>query len=485
MTSLLNDFLNEIGETLKNWGPVPSAVLMPVDGGELRAVVSQNLPESATGKFVEAARLAVEKRKTLLISDRETGGPLAALPIMDWSANPVTVFGVLVLGHIPEDIEFYNDLVRQASLGVVNAKLFSEAEEAKNALEKKVKHLTALSQMGMVLQEPPLKTSNVQETHLRVLMKHLKQAEFQPVFICSTDLKSGILKTIRTDIIPDAKPIDKKLDHFPLISSLLSRLPAETGTYGPSEIFDLSTGTGGLENELFGLPASSKVKIALSVCRRHEMDVDIVVAGKDSLDGEDLDTFKRFIQYARLNIEKIEYSNQYQDKARNLTLVHQIGINLGKAASQPDRRHAIRTALEELANVLEVHEVSLYSFWTKVEKLKLIAYSSVTAVPGKEPVEETELKTSVHMAQAVGQAYGNGGIKAYVRNDIDSQKTTRKRERFSTGAYMGVPLVFAGNPIGVLNVADKVDRGSFFADDAELAEIAAGMLSPYVYWWFL
>ncbi|MBU2552414.1 MAG: diguanylate cyclase [Proteobacteria bacterium] len=483
LNEILDYLLREISFALRQTETDPPCAIMLMDRMHgLQPSAESKMDVDHRKRFMEAALKALEERNVQVFNEGESLGPAASYPIiLESPTRGREVVGVITIGTVPTDLDFFRDLANQAALGIVNAKLYHEVDVARKALEKKVNQLMTLSLMSMTLQRNALTYEDFWDDNRKLLARSLADAGFERVFVYSLDrenrkLVDGVDDSLRGDQAPPVLPLPKKIG----ASSLFRWLAEEkVQHYDLVKVFSSADRISALERSAMKALGLQHQELGLAKLVENNRTQGLVVCAKKRFTDDDRDVMSQFVLQASMIIENLNLTHQFQEKTRRLTLIHQIGVDLSAATTPADRTEAARRALEGLTEVLRAAEISIYSFRPQDQMLRLVAYTSASARPGREPVRQIPLKETRIMSLVVKHARKQGLTAPLVLNDVERALGRRKGHgRFATSAYLGVPLYGGGDLLGIMNVTDKLDKSEFMTDDVEVAQITAGMLTP-------
>ena len=477
---ILGVILREVAESSRRNGlepPTCSIMLMDKDHG-LEVKAELNPDETKKSALDISAHLSLEKRAVHVFSEWEEYGPAASFPIIVPTENQgEEVVGIINIGEVPADLDFFRDLAGQASLGIVKAKLFSEVETSRAALETKVNQLMTLSLMGMALQRNAINFEDFPRENKMLLARCLAKIGFDSVLVYDLDwekklLYDGVDDSLRGENAPKTislAGLDEKTTFFQSIFT-----PSRNGA---STVFlpfkgKLSPAEKALLKEL----KLEAAELAAAGLIQGSIPVGLVFAAKEKLTDEDLEALSMFVLHAGLIMENLELTKKYQEKTNRLTLLHQIGLNISTAADMKARASAAQKALDSLGQILRASEISIYLYSRGVDDLQLWSYTSASARAKSRPAARTSPEQSRIMGRVIKNVLETGRATPIIFNDLEEEFGKRLKKRFATASYMGLPLFGGGELLGVMNVTDKIDRSHFTFEDAELAQITAGML---------
>ena len=480
----LRYLLSEVIEALRGESPEASCSIMLLDSD--RGLTTELETEDAVRRrpdFEYSARLALEKRKFHPIEAGQEHGPAVSYPILIELPNQGReLVGIINIGVVPPDLQFFSDLADQAAMGIVNAKLFGEVRQSRTALELKVNQLISLSLMGMALQRNALALEDYDPENRKLLARSLAQVGFTRVLVYKYDpvrqvLFDGVDSSLRGLGAPQRVGLEQAERQGPVFRAATEA----ANRYVPTIKIAATENLGPLEQRMLEKLGLGPLAVAAAQVIEQGRISGMVVGFKESLDKEDAEIMSMFVLHANLIMDNLNLSKMYQDKNRRLTLVHEMGLGISTARTPDARVQAVRQALEGLTEVLRVSEISVYTYDPTDQTLNLMSFSSATAQPGSEPAGRTRLQDSPIMALVVECALLEGKPGPLTLNNLKSKAQTKGKKRFTTDSYLGVPLFGGGEFFGIMNLADKVDRSGFSLEDADLAQTAAGILGGTLY----
>lgn len=480
LEAILEFMLDEISKAIKQTDEEVACSIMLADKNRgLEVVVEKTGMIDRRRDFDIIAHITLEKRRFQVIGEDDEHGPVASYPItIERPDQGEEIVGIINIGAVPTDIDFFKDMANQAALGILNAKLYHEMTLSKTALETKVNQLMTLSLMGMALQRNALLYDDYTSENSKLLARCLAQTGFEKVLVYQFNCKSrmlhsGVDNTFRGDETPERVSLED-LDRN---SQLGKAIFKQNKKHAPANFFDLKGELSPGERSVFQALNLSDQRVGVARLIETEKTRGLVFAAKQTLNDEDGDSLALFVLHASLILENLHLSTLSQEKCRRLAMIHDIGLNLSAAATDESRNLAAVEALNQLTAVLEASEISVYYYTQDKKNLELLAYSSTTAKPGNAPLNRIRLKDSELMSRVVEQAQSTSRTEPLIINNLPHVMKVRRQKRYATDSYMGVPLVCGGRLLGIMNVTDKMDQSDFTTADVELAQTTAGMLA--------
>ena len=484
LSEVLDYLLQEVSSSLRQSDMDPACSIMVMDKKQgLKTAAEINMESERQADFTMAAHRALEKRDLVIVHEHDTPCPITSYPIMAaWPNWGEEVVGVINIGTIPADLEFFRDLTNQASFSIVRAKLFHEVDVSKKALERKVDQLITLSLMSLAMQRNALNYDKFQIENNKLLARCLARIGFRRALVYRYNSEkqmifSGVDDSFRGENTPDSLSLTGADQSISFMRSTAPKIEP----YAPNVYLARPEDLTSDENKLLEDLDLVGGQVAFATVYGRGKVRGLIFGLKDTIDDEDLETMSMFVLHASLIMENLQLSQLFQDKARRLTLIHEIGLELSTAATHEARGKSVRHALTGLREILQAGEISLYSLATDKQSLELVAYISDSAKPESGPSAKIELKDSPLMNRVVKTVFETGRPTPFMVNDLSSILGKRIKKRYRTGSYMGLPLFGGGLLLGVMNVTDKLDRTEFSQDDLDLAQIATGMLGTALY----
>ena len=487
LAEVLSYLLKEISEALKQTEKqLPCSVMLMDQQLGLRTVAESLIDKGRRYDFEVAAHLALEKRNVQVFQAGEPHGPTTSYPIIvTWPDRGEEVVGIINIGTVPVDLDFFRDLAGQASMGILNAKLLHEVDQSKSAMEHKVNQLMTLSLMGMAMQRNALTREDFNHENRMLLARCLARIKFDRVFVYRLDvenssLTSGVDNSLRGNDCPATINLDGLTEHSVFLRPFVDKMDSFSPVVFFSAINDLESA----EQQILETLNVHGGEVAIAKMSEGERDNEIVIAVKNRIDPEDVEALSMFVLHAGLIMENLHLTRLFQEKTERLTMVYEMGLNLAVAASPEASNKAVQEALNDLTDILRASEISLYTYG-KNKSLTLMSFTSATASPGHEPLQKPRKRDSGIMNLVIDQAKKTGKPEPLVINDLRKNPNYRPRKRFTTKAYLGLPLFCGGKLLGIMNLTGKLDRDDFSRDDAELAQITAGILSSFLHYFSL
>lgn len=475
LDAVLAYILKEVAGTLRQTEQEPPcSVMLPDSEGGLFTAASSKTDSTRIKDFEFAARQALKKRNVYVIEDSRKRGPVASYPvIVDWPHKGEEIVGVINIGAVPADLDFFRDLAVHAAMGLVNARLYHELEKSKQSLEKRVKQLLTLSQMSLAMQATRSASPQAQRDNRLILAKTLVRAGFERAVVYDLDLTAKCLGTgvasHESITVKETLPLSKfKADSF-LLQALLRPADPDSGigTIIPDKKLTPP------ERRLVKRIGLGSGDIGLAQLTEGESTIGAVFVSSTEITQEDGHMLSMFARHTSLISENLKLAVKFRDRTERLAMIHEIGQDLCLAETPLQRSQSVQAALIRLTRVLGAQEISLYLYDGESEQVQLLAYTSASAKPGRAPVRTAKLSQSPLMYRVLHSAMQKGRRTPLIINDLE-----KTRQRYKTATYLGLPIMSAGKLLGVLNLTDKEDLTPFSKADADLALATAGMLAP-------
>lgn len=480
LNEALKYLVTELADLLRDSAHKPACSIMLMDDDiGLKTSLVEGVDEEIANRFELSAGLALEKRDINIFPHNDPNGPTTSIPlIIDWPATGEEVLGVINLGVIPSDLEFFRELCSHTAICLLNAKLLNEFEQTRNALNIKINELTTLSFMGMALHRNALLYDDYKNENNRLLARCLAWTGFKKVLVYEYDsaderLYNGSDNSLRGSL----KKNTVSLNDLDSASPLIRRLATAEREDSPIMIIDSKTEEENPVRELFQLTDSLPTEAAIGALCSKKGAFGLVIAYKDNVLPEDADMLSRFLLHASLIMEYLEIAGEHQETSKRLKMIYEIGGRLSPSLNHEENAIATQETLENLAGVLRIKEISLYLYEESSSLFKLAAYASKTAQPGQEPVKMISLDGAELMGGVVRESIARKSPEYKVINNLESNTGLVLKDRFNSNSYLGVPLHIRGRIIGVLNLTDKYDNSEFSPEDVELARITGGILA--------
>jgi hypothetical protein len=163
--------------------------MLPDNAHGLITAASSRMDTRRVKDFEFAAKQALKNRNVFVIEESRKRGPVTSYPvIVEWPNKGEEIVGVINIGTVPADLDFFRDLAIQAAMGLVNARLYRELEKSKQSLEKRVNQLLTLSQMSLALQGIRSAAAKAERDDHIILAKNLVMAGFDRALVYDLDL---------------------------------------------------------------------------------------------------------------------------------------------------------------------------------------------------------------------------------------------------------------------------------------------------------
>ncbi|MBW2084607.1 MAG: diguanylate cyclase, partial [Deltaproteobacteria bacterium] len=485
LEEVLDYFLQETTVALgESQSRLPCSIILTDENLQLKSQAAINMNKKRKADFEFSTQKVIEAGKYQIFPDKKNHGPTSSFPIIIATPEGLEeVVGVINIGMMPPDLDFIQDLVNHAALGIKNAKLYREMELSKAALEKKVNELTFLSLMGMTLQRNAQTMKHFEVENRKLITRCVAQIGFKKVICFDYDEKSKVLSAgvdssfhgeVQQKII-SLSGLNKK--------SPLGKALAKLKDYRNIPILSLTTDKeiNPRDREVFEALGITSGETAIAPIVKKDGIKGLIFAVKETILPEDMESLSIFVLHASLIMDNLNLSAMYQDKTYRLSLLHEMGIKLSTAITHEARQKMAQQTLERMIEVLQADEISIYSYLPETQTLKLMAFTSATADPDQQPVQEISVDKSKVMGRVIKKTLESDRSEPVVIPNIKTYLKARPKKRYATNSYMGVPLVMGGRLLGVMNVTDKQNRTGFTQDDEDLARTSAGMLGSALY----
>ena len=475
LDAVLAYILKEVAGTLRQTEQEPPcSIMLPDKANHLFTAASSRLDTKRVKDFEFAAKQALKNRNVYVIEESRKRGPVTSYPvIVEWPQKGEEVVGVINIGTVPADLDFFRDMAVQAAMGLLNARLYHELEKSKQSLEKRVNQLLTLSQMSLALQVTSTAASGVERGNRIILVKNLVMADFERAVVFDLNLTAKRLSngvgSHDSIPVPEQLALTRYKSDHALIKAILSPADPDSGVgiVIPSEKLTPP------ERRLAKKLGLSTGDIALAKLTEGESTIGVVFVSGAEVSQEDGHLLSMFARHASLISENLKLATKFRDRTERLAMIHEIGQDLCLADTPLQRSQSVQAALIRLTRVLGAQEISLYLHDEASGQVQLLAYTSASAKPGRSPVRTAKLNQSPLMNQVIQSAMQKGRRTPLIINDFE-----KTRKRYKTATYLGLPIMSAGRLLGVLNLTDKEDLTSFTRADADLALATAGMLAP-------
>lgn len=182
------------------------------------------------------------------------------------------------------------------------------------------------------------------------------------------------------------------------------------------------------------------------------------------LDGDSIQILQTYCRHLSIIFENILLREEIEAGSNILSVVTEFNDAIGAQLEAPD---LYRTILLKASEVLKAEQASLMIYDETSGDLAIKYVKGLN----EKIVQNLRLKPGEGIA---GFVFENGKPLLVDNIDEDSRFETRQRSRYKTKSLMSIPLKVHHRKIGVLNVADKVDGGSFNEKDLRLFESIGG-----------
>jgi len=181
---------------------------------------------------------------------------------------------------------------------------------------------------------------------------------------------------------------------------------------------------------------------------------------------------KKFIEDAKeMRKELEEYNTQLEnlvkEKTSELTILFEIGREI---TSSLRLNKVLSTIVERISDVLGIERCSIVLLDENKDELFIAAAKGVP----QEVISQTRIKRGKEIS---GRIFENKEPILVEDIEKDPRFAKENEERYYTGSFISVPLIFKGRAIGVINVNNKRSREIFSKDDLRFVEGVANQAS--------
>ncbi|MCM8826996.1 MAG: response regulator [Candidatus Omnitrophica bacterium] len=170
--------------------------------------------------------------------------------------------------------------------------------------------------------------------------------------------------------------------------------------------------------------------------------------------------YEREKKYGYLEEYSVRLEREVKEKTKELSLLLEIGREI---ASSLNLEEVLNTIVEQIANVLEVEICSILLFDEEKEALFIAAAKGLP----EEIVKNTRIRKGERISGTIIETR-----KPILVEDIEKDTRFGKvtSERYYTGSFISVPMIFKDRLIGVINVNNKRSKEVFTGEDLRLME---------------
>lgn len=326
LDGILKYFLCEISQVLGGESrETPIAIMIMDENRQLKPRVATPMTPRQE-KAIKKTALRAAYKKEIVTQNKEDGpaGPLTAYPIVIQAAQQKEeVVGVLVVGAIPQDSLFFENMVDQAALGIKHAKLYDEMQRSRQALENKVNELTYLSLMSMSLQHNAQVLDDFEPENIRLMARCLAQAGFSRVVCLDYDGQRGLLSGGADNSLKGEftlAPIAvSALGPDSALARSLKRERKES--FRQLKALNLSALPSDQERQLLKTIGFERGAVVIHpLFRKHGIRC-LVIAGRPEITAENIETFSLFLLHAELVMDNLDFTamNNEQDLLMDIT----------------------------------------------------------------------------------------------------------------------------------------------------------------------
>ena len=475
---MLDGLLGELAIAFRDHESKPDCAVMLIhEQRGLDLAADTGLPFNRRPAFIKSARAALEFGKVHVSRD-DPHDPVTSAPItVERASNRSEVAGVISVGAIPSDLDFFRDIVQQAALGIVNAKLCYELKQSKATLEKRVDELLVLNQMGTAFQRNASVFPDFHEENKKLLARCLTRVGFNRVLVFDYDaVRQRLTGGVDGSLRGNSAPGEVAIGHLPASSPFHEAQWGSPGKPMSFQVAALDDKRDKTEGRLINTLGLGRGQVALAPLAQKDGPSGLVLAAKDAICPEDRKTLSTFVLHA--GPAMVHLTTEHDQYALNACLrqVQSAGADLLRALLPRPQQDALARALEKLNAAIPARELSLYRLNVD-ENPELVTFISETADPEHAPAVRTTFRQSKIMGRVLRGA-AKGRTAPVPVADLEKWQKAKPRGRYATRAYMGVPLVRDGRVFGILNLADPKGRKAFNDQDMVAASVAADTLAP-------
>ena len=485
LEEVLDYFLREITTALgERPGQLPCSITLVDENRQLIPQAEINTNRRHREHFIYASQQAFENNKRQVFNEQHPHGPTTTFPIIIETQDLAEeVIGTINIGGNPPDLDFIQDLVNHAALGIKNAKLYREMELSKTALERKVNELTYLSLMDMALQRNARTMDDFEKENWKLITRCVTQIGFTRAIYFEYDereraLINGVDNSLRGELKRDRLSLADLGDDSPTHQALGDMKDyADFSQFWIQSVEDLPKA----DRAFFAQLNITSGMVALAPMDRDGAPKKILIAVKDVIKAEDKGALSLFVLHASMITENLSLTALYREKTHRLFLLYEIAMKLALASPREVRPQIAQDTIDRLIEVLKASDISLYMYNQQKDRLGLVGFKSETAKPDQQPAQILALDQSAIMGNLIRNTQESLKSEPLLISDIKSYLGSESKDRYATNSYLGVPLVAGGQVLGIMNITDKQDQTGFNQDDLELAQTAAGMLASTLY----
>jgi len=183
-----------------------------------------------------------------------------------------------------------------------------------------------------------------------------------------------------------------------------------------------------------------------------------------SMPGEGHQLLQTFCRHLGVSLENLQLKQELRDQVAVLSAVDDFVSTASAEASLRDLCQRI------LAKIAEVFQSEKGSILLLEESGQALVVKAITGI-NEKIVERLRIKPGEGIA---GEVFESG--RSLLVRDLEKEMSPQgnRRSRYQTGSFMSVPLRSGQHKIGVLNLADRVNRESFQKRDLRRLEALAG-----------
>lgn len=477
LDEILNHFLEEITSALGEKYPnTPISIMLTDENQKLVTRAETRMDEQRRVEFEQLAQKAIAEKQIHTKNGNNKTDSCSSYPIIIRTPpEKEEAIGVVNIGIVPTDLEFFQDMINSVALGIRNAKLYDEMKFSKAALEKKVNELTYLSFLSMGLQHNARIMDDYEEENRKLLTKCISQIGFDRVLYFDYDKESNrLINGVDSRLAADLELGTVDLSQLSAESYLHSIL-SQQREYTQFSLQAISPDSQ-MESAERGVLATLGIidgVIAVAPLLIRDNVIGVVIAHKEFMTPEDLEALAIYVIHSSLIMENLDLSVSYQDTIKRFTLVDDITSNFAVANTPAMIAKATEKALRELIDQLDAAALFVYAYDSHNRDL-----NSVASVSGKDrsglsgaTVQKID-NTLNHFIKTASQDHWSEPMIIFDGATLESE---------GFGACLGLPLLTRGCFCGILFIAGHKNQIAFDNENLELAKTVSRLLAPTLF----
>ncbi len=418
------------------------------DKGHLQLVGSKGMKPRGID-IEEWARNAALTNSPMKTNVKDPSHPFSSLPIFtaDKAGRKKTI-AVLSIDKVPIDTEFLTGLLNAISVAVRDAIIREELDKNIQRNQQKVIELSIMNTTLMEINQMGMGAGRLDDIQIaEKLAKNLKYLTFSRIGALILDEGGNSLVPVGEYI--DAKNSGRiKLEDINEISTI-KKLALSSEVTEPKVITEKDRLTPDDKKliDIFGI----ELPAAFMPMWNGEKCAGVFLFGRKEWDQDSIETLKNFFTHLALTVQNFRLASSLSDQNKRYDVLSDFCIKLNDVESMDTLHHTLEPDLREIGKLLNAGSVSIYSYDERLDSMEMI-FSTNKDITKYHAVVKG--KKSGIMAHVIKKFQKKGIKEPTVIKDVPGFLKRTARRKFQGEAYIGAPIFFGDELVGILNVTD-------------------------------